>query len=353
VEVKAKGKRGKYKGKTVKRMVERPREEWKIAYIEDPIFTKQEWKKLNAILDANKTKGRPAQLEGKYLCRGLLKCDICGSTYTTFNGGSGPKHKKYYYACPNRRIPKKKLINGAVPCKVSPLVRQELLDQTVWNEVVKVLLWPDKVVEEWFRKSEPNMIYEDQRELDEIEEQIEEHRKQIRRLIDLGEAGEQEIGYLKGRIQHNEALINTLQEKADKVKERRVQAEAAKAKEDYIRSGVDRLLKTLESKIDTANLAKHKRKKTHAKREVIGRVLSGFDFDAKRALLDAVVADEKIRVCSSAEEVKVRPSWSERPVKANFEVWFRGMLNVDRVVNVLQSIDKSGYLKALDAPWDR
>jgi site-specific DNA recombinase len=328
---------------------ERRKEEWKTIKIPKPIFIKEEWLKLNGRLNANRSKGRPAMLEGKYLCRGFLKCDLCGSTYTTFNGGSGPDHKKYYYACSNRRVPKKLLINGAMQCKSSPLIRQELMDEVVWNEITNILLWPEKVLDEWFRRSEPTFSEIEARELKEIQAQIEGYRAKIRRIYDLVSDSGMELDYGKGKIMHYKALINTLNEKTDKIKERATVAQAQKTKLDYIRSGLKRFEATLEKKLGpNVHPLKHCARKTRPKRKLMAKALHALDFNAKRNLIKAVVGAEFIRVCPSPEARKVKPDWSPRPINASFELWFQGILNVDRVINQLESIDKKAYLKALN-----
>lgn len=341
-----------------KNMVERPREEWKIAYIQDPIFTKAEWEHWNKILDVNSNTGRPAQLKGKYLCRGLLKCEICGSTYTTYNGGKGNSHKKYYYACPNRRIPKKKLINNAVACKFSPLVRQELLDWVVWTDICKMLVWPEEVLEAWFRPPEPQLVDEDERELAQIDREIEGYNGRIRNLLDIGEelgTEEPEYDHVKNKVRHYRALIGSLRDKARRVKERRALAEAQKAKEQHAREGIYRLLETLESKVEireTDGEGRNFFKRTRVKREILWEALMALDFGAKRELLEAIVGDEKILI-RAGEGAKFKPSWSQRSLKADFHVSFQGILDVDRVINILKSIDKEVYLKAYDVAWYR
>ena len=89
-------------------------------------------------------------------------------------------------------------------------------------------------------------------------------------------------------------------------------------------------------------------KKTRTKRELLGKVLTGLEFEARRTLLVSVVGEEEIRIGPSEKGRKVKPSWSPRPLKAEFETWFQGVLDIDRIVNALKSIDKNTYLKSLN-----
>jgi len=187
--------RNKNTGKKV--MVERPREEWKIAYIDDPIFTREEWDELQKAINRRNPGGRPPVLKGRYLCRGLLECDICGGSYTTFNGGDRGGKKFYYYSCQNKRNADNRVFSGKKVCTQSPNVRQELLDNAVWNEVIDILTSPEEILQEWFSRPKTKLLDTELEELNRIDEQIEDYKKQIRRLVDvgkiLGEEGEEYV----------------------------------------------------------------------------------------------------------------------------------------------------------------
>jgi DNA invertase Pin-like site-specific DNA recombinase len=338
--------------KTGKRvMVERPREEWKIAYIDDPIFTREEWDLLQEAINRRQPRGREPVLEGRYLCRGLLECDICGGSYTTYNGGSkADRGKWYYYACQNKRNSDNRVFSGKKVCRQSPNVRQELLDQAVWLEVVEILSEPGEILQEWFTRPKTKLLDTENEELAQIDEQVKDYRKKIRYWLDRGEKGT-EIEYIEGKINHYEGLIAVAEEKKERIKERKRIAEAQRRKEEQVKEGARRLLETLESKVeikDTDNDIIRWLDEWAPKQEVITRMLMGLDFKAKRKLLEAIVGPERIKVMQGEKHWKVHPSWSKRPIKADFQLGLQGILDVEGIIKALNSIDKETYLNSLN-----
>jgi hypothetical protein len=338
--------------KTRKRvMVERPRAEWKIAYIDEPIFTREEWDEFQAAINRRQPRGRAPVLEGRYLCRGLLECDICGGSYTTFNGGSKEDGGKwYYYACQNKRNADNRVFSGKKVCRQSPNVRQELLDQAVWQEVVEILSSPEEILQEWFRRPKTQLLDTEVEELAQIEEQVREYRKKIRYWLDRGDEGT-EIEYIKGKIEHYKGLISVAQEKAERIRERRAIAEAQRRKAEQVKEGARRLLETLESKVEikgTDHAVERWYSEWGPKQEVITRMLMGLDFKAKRVLLEAIVGPERIKVMQGEKHWTVQPSWSKRPIKAHFQLGLQGIMDVEGIVKALNSVDKETYLNAMN-----
>jgi len=150
---------------------------------------------------------------------------------------------------------------------------------------------------------------------------------------------------------HTKGLIQVLKEKRERIKERKAIAEAQRSTEEQVKEGARRLLETLESKVKI-NGADHAVERWYSewgpKQEVIGRMLAGLDFKAKRVLLEAIVGDARIKVLQGEDHRTVHPSWSSKPIKANFQLGLQGIMDVEGVIKALNSIDKETYLKSLD-----
>jgi DNA invertase Pin-like site-specific DNA recombinase len=331
-----------------KKMVQRPEEEWKIAYIPEPVFSKLEWDRIQAKI--SRAKGRPAKREGIFLCRGLLKCELCGSNYTTFFGGG----KKYYYACPCRRIPEAKLINGQKPCENSPLMRQQLMDDYIWVEVVKMFVMPSKFIGQWMdKRTAAKEAKKDSAEMKSLEAQLEHQRKKYRYWLDRGEEAE-ELGYVKGKLDHWKALMALTKEKIEQVQQRLEALEDAKGQGDRLKQAVEALEKvTLDKLVPSASKTHRELAKKFTKEKIMAQILLNLPWEKKRQLLEAIVGTQKILVKPSEHTHKVKPYWAARPISANFEYYFQGTLDVDRIVEILEGVEETELLKSLNGSWYR
>jgi site-specific DNA recombinase len=328
-----------------KRMRERPKEEWKVAYIPKPIFSKQEWKRIQARLNANSGPGRPQKREGIFLCRGLLKCELCGSTYTTFWAGGS----KRYYACPSRRTPKDKLIGGLRPCPNSPLIRQRLLDDTIWHEVVRLLSTPGRLLDQWIehRESESSQK-EDKADLLALQEQLSHYKRKYRYWLDRGEEAE-ELAYVQGKLAHWKALIQMTREKISLVEQRIEAFTKAKDTEDRLRLAVEALGKI---RLDKKQLSPERRKIVEGwtRIEILAHILLGLPWSRKRLLLEAVVGSEKIWIKPSEHIDKVKPYWSQRGITVNFEYYLQGQWDSERIVEILEKVGEDELVNSLYRP---
>jgi len=126
---------------------ERPRTEW----IEIPvpeIVSDETFALAQELLAANKTHAPRRTIEPS-ICQGMVSCSKCGyALYRTSTRSSA--RRIHYYRCLGSDAWRH--LNGPV-CNNRP-VRQDLLDQVVWNEIVRLLENPRLIDEELNRRLE-------------------------------------------------------------------------------------------------------------------------------------------------------------------------------------------------------
>ena len=126
---------------------ERPRKEW----IEIPvpaIINEETFAIAQELLTANKTHAPRRTIEPS-ICQGMVSCSKCGyALYRTSTRSSA--RKIHYYRCLGSDVWRH--LNGPV-CNNRP-VRQDLLDQVVWTEIVKLLEAPRLIDDELNRRLE-------------------------------------------------------------------------------------------------------------------------------------------------------------------------------------------------------
>ena len=200
---------------------ERPREEW----IEIPVpalVSEESFARAQELLQENKIRSRRRTIEPS-IVQGMVSCQKCGyafsrtSTYTT-------ARKIHYYKCIGSDSWRK--LGGPV-CDNGRLVRQDLLDQIVWTEVIRLLEDPSLIQQELDRRlaaarsSDPAKKCEQslQRELVHV-------GKGIERLLMAYQEALMSIEELRARMpalrQREQALRTELQAIADQANERAV-----------------------------------------------------------------------------------------------------------------------------------
>ena len=127
---------------------ERPREEW----IEIPVpslVSEESFARAQELLQENKVRSKRRTITPS-IVQGLVSCQKCGyafsrtSTYTS-------ARKIHYYKCIGSEGWRK--LGGPV-CNNARLVRQDLLDQIVWAEVIRLLEDPTLIQQELDRRLE-------------------------------------------------------------------------------------------------------------------------------------------------------------------------------------------------------
>ena len=200
---------------------ERPRDEW----IEIPVpslISEETFARAQELLQENKIRSRRRTIEPS-IVQGLVSCQKCGyafsrtSTYTS-------ARKIHYYKCIGSDSWRK--LGGPV-CDNGRLVRQDLLDQIVWTEVLRLLEDPTLIQQELDRRlaaarsSDPAKKREQslQRELAHVV-------KGIERLLSAYQEALMSIDELRERMpalrQREQALRAELQAIADQANDRAV-----------------------------------------------------------------------------------------------------------------------------------
>jgi len=193
---------------------ERPRQEW----IEIPVpalVSEESFARAQELLQESKTRSRRRTIEPSVV-QGLVSCAKCGyafsrtSTYTT-------ARKIHYYKCIGSDSWRK--LGGPV-CDNRRLVRQDLLDQIVWTEVIRLLEDPTLIQQELdrrlaaMRSSDPT-----RKRVQCLERELTQAGKAIERLLNAYQEGLLEIDQLRERMpmlrQRERSIRTELQAIAD------------------------------------------------------------------------------------------------------------------------------------------
>jgi site-specific DNA recombinase len=198
---------------------ERPREEW----IEIPVpalVTEETFARAQELLQENKIRSRRRTIAPSVV-QGLVSCAKCGYAFSRTSTQTSAR-KIHYYKCIGSDGWRK--LGGPV-CDNRRLVRQELLDQIVWAEVIRLLEEPILIQQELDRRlaaarsSDPTRKREQslQRDLTHV-------GKGIERLLNAYQEGLLSIEQLRERIpglrQRQQTLRDELQAIADQTNDR-------------------------------------------------------------------------------------------------------------------------------------
>ena len=198
---------------------ERPREEW----IEIPVpalVTEESFARAQELLYQNKVRSRRRTIAPSVV-QGLVSCAKCGYAFSRTSTQTSAR-KIHYYKCIGSDSWRK--LGGPV-CDNGHFIRQELLDQIVWAEVMRLLEDPTLIQQELDRRlvaaraSDPTRKREQslQRELTHV-------GKGIERLLNAYQEGLLSIEQLRERMpmlrQRQQALDAELQAIADQTQDR-------------------------------------------------------------------------------------------------------------------------------------
>ena len=198
---------------------ERPREEW----IEIPVpalVTEESFARAQELLYQNKIRSRRRTIAPSVV-QGLVSCAKCGYALSRTSTQTSAR-KIHYYKCIGSDSWRK--LGGPV-CDNGQFIRQELLDQIVWAEVIRLLQEPALIQQELDRRlvaaraSDPTRKREQslQRELTHV-------GKGIERLLNAYQEGLLSIEQLRERMpmlrQREQRLRAELQAIADQTNDR-------------------------------------------------------------------------------------------------------------------------------------
>src|ERR1700680_4426502 len=198
---------------------ERPREEW----IEIPVpalVSEDSFARAQELLQENKIRSRRRTIEPS-IVQGLVSCQKCGYAFARTSTRTSAR-KIHYYKCIGSDSWRK--LGGPV-CDNGRLVRQDLLDQIVWAEVIRLLEDPMLIQQELDRRlaaarsSDPTKKHEQslQRELIHV-------GKGLERVLNAYQEGLLSIEQLRERLpglrQREQMLRTELRAIADQVNDR-------------------------------------------------------------------------------------------------------------------------------------
>src|SRR5215472_10981289 len=198
---------------------QRPREEW----IEIPVpalVTEESFDRAQELLYQNKIRSRRRTIAPSVV-QGLVSCAKCGyalsrtSTQTT-------ARKIHYYKCIGSDSWRK--LGGPV-CDNGRFIRQELLDQLVWAEVIRLLEDPTLIQRELDRRLEAARASDPTRKREQsLQRELTHIGKGIERLLNAYQEGLLSIEQLRERMpvlrQRQQALSAELQAIADQTNDR-------------------------------------------------------------------------------------------------------------------------------------
>jgi site-specific DNA recombinase len=200
---------------------ERPRDEW----IEIPVpalVSEDRFARAQELLQENKMRSRRRTIEPS-IVQGMVSCQKCGYAFSRTSTRTSAR-KIHYYKCLGSDGWRK--LGGPV-CDNGRLIRQDLLDQIVWAEVIRLLEDPTLIQQELDRRlaaarsSDPAKRREQslQRELVHV-------CKGIERLLSAYQEALMSIEQLRERMpglrQREQALRGELQAIADQANDRAV-----------------------------------------------------------------------------------------------------------------------------------
>jgi site-specific DNA recombinase len=222
---------------------ERPREEW----IEIPVpalVSEDGFVRAQELLQENKKRSRRRTIEPS-IVQGLVSCQKCGYAFARTSTQTTAR-KIHYYKCIGSDGWRK--LGGPV-CDNGRLVRQDLLDQIVWGEVIRLLEDPTLIQMELDRRlSAARSSDPAQKRVQSLQRELVHVGKGIERLLTAYQEELMSIEQMRVRMpalrQRDQALRAELQAIADQANERAVflrLAETLTAFLDRLRGAADTL----------------------------------------------------------------------------------------------------------------
>jgi site-specific DNA recombinase len=171
------------------------------------IVSEDTFQKAKEVIQSNNKFGL-RNTKGEYLLRGLIKCGICGRTYsaTYFLYGSQKDRKQYFYKC-NGRSQWRKL--GTPNCKTQSL-DVETLDNIVWEDVKNYCKNPHIAIQQLSSQRQP-FDESNNDKLKQIDQQLEEFKSQEKNLVKIAiSSKEMDIVALDEMLAENRKSIKVL-----------------------------------------------------------------------------------------------------------------------------------------------
>ena len=198
---------------------ERPREEW----IDIPVpalVSEDSFARAQELLQENKVRSRRHTIEPS-IVQGMVSCQKCGYAFSRTSTQTSAR-KIHYYKCIGSDSWRK--LGGPV-CDNARFVRQDLLDQIVWAEVIKLLEDPTLIQQELDRRLEAARSSDPTKKREQsLQRELVHVGKGIERLLSAYQETLMSIEQLRERMpglrQREQALRAELQAIADQANDR-------------------------------------------------------------------------------------------------------------------------------------
>jgi len=198
---------------------ERPREEW----IEIPVpalVSQERFVRAQELLQENKIRSRRRTIEPSVV-QGLVSCQKCGYAFSRVSTRTSAR-KIHYYKCIGSDSWRK--LGGPI-CDNRRLVRQDLLDQIVWAEVIRLLEDPTLIQQELDRRlAAARSCDPTQKREQSLQRELTHVGKGVERLLNAYQEALLSIEQLRERMpalrQREQTLRAELQAIADQVNDR-------------------------------------------------------------------------------------------------------------------------------------
>jgi site-specific DNA recombinase len=163
-------------------------------------------------LEENRKRNRAGKRGARYLLQGIVVCKCCGyacyGKQISLSGGKGKRRDYGYYRCVGTDAYR---FGGQRVCH-NKQVRQDLLDQAVWNDVRSLLADPARVERELNRRLDGQSADNQQMADQKLNTQIDKVRRGIARLIDAYGEGLVDKSEFEPRITSAKQRLSQLQE---------------------------------------------------------------------------------------------------------------------------------------------
>lgn len=168
------------------------------------IISKQDWEKVQEKMKNNTHK--PKFRKNKfYLLTGLMKCGICGSSFTGYTSYNNQKKQYNYYSCSGKHNKTNDF------CKIKSIPQEEIEEKVLLS--IKNL-FTDNMIETLsttLYKNLQNNFNSVDKDIDEITKKIKSYENKIQKTLDLFEEDIITKEKLKERIAEHEENIKILQ----------------------------------------------------------------------------------------------------------------------------------------------
>jgi site-specific DNA recombinase len=200
---------------------ERPRDEW----IEIPVpalVSEDSFARAQELLQENKVRSRRRTIEPS-IVQGMVSCQKCGYAFSRTSTQTSAR-KIHYYKCIGSDSWRK--LGGPV-CDNGRLIRQDLLDQIVWTEVIRLLEDPTLIQQELDRRLEAARSSDPTKKREQsLQRELVHVGKVIERLLSAYQEALMSIEQLRERMpglrQREQALRAELRAITDQANDREV-----------------------------------------------------------------------------------------------------------------------------------